>query len=275
MKNDYHESVMVREVVKHFDKFAKVIDATLGTAGHAKALVDKGIDVLGIEADPKMLAIAKQRVPEGRFVLGNFVDIDKIAKQNNFKPVDGVLLDLGVSNLHLKNDNRGFSFADLDQPLDMRLNTEVQGVKASDLLNALDRTQLTNLFAVVMKYPDAKKLAEAVFAKKPIETVGQLSEIVADLPMLFKHKKVDQMTLPLLALRIAVNSELENLKEVLKKAYDLLRDGGKLVILTFHSAEDYIVLNFKKDQEMILPSFEEIARNPRSRSVRMRVVTKK
>lgn len=274
MTDSYHESVMVEEVVKHFNKFSKVIDCTLGTAGHSQALIENGIDVVGVEADPKMLEIAKRRIPGGNFVLGNFTHIDQIAKDQKMDQVDGILLDLGVSNLHLKEDNRGFSFSNPDEDLDMRLNTETQGVKASDLLNALDKTQLTKLFLSVMKFPDAKRFAQAIFDKRPVNKISDLSGIINSLPMSFKAKKINPMTLPLLALRIAVNSELENLKEVLPKAYSLLRKGGKLIVLTFHSTEDQIVENFKKKQELVLPSSEEIQKNPRSRSVKMRVITK-
>lgn len=279
-QGQYHESVMVNEVVDalHIKRFAKgsckVIDATLGTGGHSLALMEAGCEVLGIEADPKMLAIAKKRVPNGNFVLGNFVNIDIISGEKKFDQVDGVLLDLGVSNLHLKSDGRGFSFSDPSQILDMRLNPDLQGVRAADLLNALDKTQLTDLFSKVMKYPDAKRLAAEVVKNRPINTVDDLSKVVEVTSLLAKRKSVNQMTLPMLALRIAVNSELENLEIVLKKAYDLLKKGGKLLVLTFHSTEDRIVEGFSKNQKVVMPTEAEVFRNPRSRSVRLRVITK-
>lgn len=269
----YHESVMVDEVLAqlHLNKFSKVIDATLGTGGHSHAILETGADLLGIEADPKMLEIAKSRIPNGNFALGNFSNIDKIAIQNGFSEVDGVLMDIGVSNLHLKNDNRGFSFTEADQQLDMRLNPEIQGVTAADLLNVLDKTQLTNLFARILKFNDARKLAERVFDQRPVATVGDLKRIAYGLG---KKEGLDSATLPMLALRIAVNSELENLKVGLEKAYGLLKFGGKLLVITFHSKEDEIVEKFNKNQKVILPSGEEVYKNKRARSAKLRVITK-
>ncbi len=285
--DQYHESVMINEVVEEISHIKsptdkegkklkesirpKVIDVTLGTAGHAKVLMDAGFDVLGIEIDPKILNIAKTRIPEGKFVLGNFSEIDEIAKNNNFSQVDAILMDLGVSNLHLKNDERGFSFTEVDQALDMRLNPDVQGVTAADMVNALDKTQLTNLFARIMKYPHAKEVSEKIFENRPLVTVGDLKRVVYGIA----HKPgLDAATLPMLALRVAVNSELENLKEGLNKGYELLKIGGKLLVITFHSGEDEIVRQFKKNQWERRPNEEEIYQNQKARSARLRIFTK-
>jgi len=272
--NQYHESVMVREVIDnlHIKKGSLYIDATLGTAGHSLKIIEKGGKVLGIEADPKMLAIAKERVLEGVFVLGNFSQIERIARENGFLDVDGILFDLGVSNLHLKSDDRGFSFTERDQVLDMRLNPESQGVSASDVLNVLDKTQLTNLFAKVMKFIEARKMAEKVINNRPVKTVGQLKDLAFGIS---RKPGLDSATLPMLALRMAVNSELENLSEALPKAFNLLKKGGRLLVITFHSGEDEIVKNFMgKRGELILPSEEEIFENQRSRSARLRILRK-
>lgn len=266
---------MVKEVLKslHINTSSQIIDGTLGTGGHTQALVELGAKVLGIEADPKILKIAKERLGnKANLVLGNFSNIEKIAKDNNFVKVDGIILDLGVSNLHLKDDNRGFSFTLKDQELDMRLNPEVQGVKAYDLLNALNSTQLVNLFAKVMKYHDAKKLAEKVINNRPIKTVGELKNLTFGIN---QKQRLDSATLPMLALRIAVNSELENLEEVLPKAYFLLKKGGKLLIITFHSAEDKIIKKFTKGKEkIILPSENEKFENRKSRSAKLYIYEK-
>lgn len=115
----YHESFLVKEVIEslHLNTSSRVIDCTLGTGGHAEAIVNAGASVLGIEADPRMLEIAKERLLDknAKLVLGNFDNLSKIAKENNFTEVDGILFDLGVSNLHLKGDTRGFSFDNPDQ----------------------------------------------------------------------------------------------------------------------------------------------------------------
>lgn len=272
MTNNFHETVLVKEVKRELPK-GKVIDCTLGTGGHAEALINKGCEVLGIEADPKMLAIAKLRLGEDKkLVLGNFVDIEKIAKENGFNEVDGILFDLGVSNLHLKEDDRGFSFTESEQDLDMRLNPERQGVKAGDLLNALNVGQLTEMFNKVMNLDLSRRWARAVINNRPVVKVGDLKRIAYNLP----HKaSLDSATLPMLALRIAVNSEYENLQEVLSKAFDLLKVGGKLLIITFHSGEEKILANSNlRDGYIVYPSNEEILSNPRSRSAKLHIYEK-
>lgn len=272
MTNKYHETVLVKEIKKELPK-GKVIDCTLGTGGHSEALISKGCEVLGIEADPKMLAIAKERLGnDKKLVLGNFVDIDKIAKENGFTEVDGILFDLGVSNMHLKSDDRGFSFTESEQDLDMRLNPEGLGVKASDLLNALNVGQLTEMFSKVMNQDLSRRWARRVINTRPFKTVADLKVVAHDMP----HKeKLDSATLPMLALRIAVNSEYENLIEVLPKAFSLLKEGGKLLIITFHSGEEKILENNISDKGYIIyPSNEEILENPRSRSAKLHIYTK-
>src|SRR3989344_2089045 len=153
----YHESVMVREALEalHLKNQANYIDATLGTGGHTLEIARLGGRVLGIEADPKMLEIAKRRLEEEKLKnfkleLGNFISIETLARKNNFIDISGILFDLGVSNLHLTSDIRGFSFNNPDDPLDMRLDTSTQGVSASDLLNVLREDQLISLFSTTM-----------------------------------------------------------------------------------------------------------------------------
>ncbi len=287
MTTKYHETVLVKEIKKELPK-GKVIDCTLGTGGHSEALISKGCEVLGIEADPKMLAIAKERLGKDKnlaingkkLVLGNFVDIDKIAKENGFTEVDGILFDLGVSNLHLKSDDRGFSFTESEQDLDMRLNPEGLGVKASDLLNALNVGQLTEMFSKVMNQDLSRRWARRVINTRPFKTVADLKVVAHDMPhkQSLPHsgkKNLDSATLPMLALRIAVNSEYENLVEVLPKAFSLLKEGGKLLIITFHSGEEKILENNISDKGYIIyPSNEEILENPRSRSAKLHIYTK-
>lgn len=278
----YHESVMVKEVLEslHIDTGSQIIDATLGTGGHTEAIIKAGAKVLGIEADPKILEIAKKRLnsskASAKLVLGNFSDIDKIAKDNGFDPpadgVDGILFDLGVSNLHLKDDVRGFSFESPDQNLDMRLNPETQGVKASDLLNALNQTQLTQLFEKIMSHHESKRIAARVMAVRPINKVSELTITLEGIP----HKEhLNPATLPMLALRIAVNCELDNLNEVIPKAIGLLKKKGKLLIITFHSAEEKVVQKYINERTKIrIPSYEEINKNIKARSAKLYVYTK-
>lgn len=277
----WHESVLVKEVIEslhisnklHFNKGSRVIDCTLGTGGHTEAMVAAGASVLGIEADPKMLEIAKKRLGNSaKLILGNFDNLEKIAKENNFTEVDGILFDLGVSNLHLKEDERGFSFSNPEQNLDMRLNPEMQGVKASDLLNALDQTQLTELFEKVLSHNESKRVASRIMTMRPIYKVGDLIDCLKNIP----HKEhLNPATLPMLALRIAVNSELDNLDEAIPKAFTLLKKGGRLLIITFHSGEEKIVQKYMNVRTKVrIPSYEEIHKNIRSRSAKLYVYTK-
>jgi len=267
-----HESVLLSESIEALKVVpgGEYIDATFGAGGHTKAILQKGGKVLAIEADPRMIARESTNpfAPNAKLVQGNFKDMAIIAAKNGFEHVNGILMDLGISSLHLDSDDRGFSFKDPNARLDMRLNTETQGVRAADLLNSLDKAQLAVLL-------ESKSLAQKTLefrTKKPFETVG-------DLLTLFESKKrgkIHPATLTFMNLRIAVNSELENLKETLPRAYEILKKGGRLVVITFHSGEDRIVKEFFKDKdgEFITPSEEEVARNPRARSAKLRVITK-
>jgi 16S rRNA (cytosine1402-N4)-methyltransferase len=280
--DNYHESVMTSEVVEslHIKKARKYIDATLGTGGHTLAIAEQGGQVLGIETDPEMLAIATKRLanikPIPKLVLGNFVDIDKIAKENGYTEVSGIVFDLGVSNIHLKDSLRGFSFGNPEADLDMRLNHEIQGVKASDLLTILRPDQLVELFMVTLDPGPSRWLSKRVAnyrQDKQIKTVSDFLEICKGLKT--GKKTLHEATLPFLALRIAVNSELDNLKTVLPKAYDLLAEDGKLIVITFHSREEEIVKEFFGKGDEYTPSVLEVDRNQRSRSAKMRILQKK
>ncbi len=290
-----HEPVMVSEVIEnlHIKNQGRYIDATLGAAGYSMAIIKNGGTVLGIDADPKMLEIAKRNLEEAcpvsenfqkpfKLALGNFGSIDKIASENGLTKVDGIVFDLGISNIHYLADSRGFSFADRDAILDMRLNTTAQSVKALDLVNGLREDQLTSLFAVVMGY-EAGKIAKALVrarSLKPIETVGDLSDALS---FLKRVGKTNPLTKVFLALRIAVNSELENLEVALNKAIELLDTGGVLAVVTFHSLEQKIVTRFVRVKERegllrigdpISPSEEEVSRNQKSRSALLNVAIK-
>lgn len=291
MKNNLHESVLIKETVEalHIEKDGKYIDATLGNAGHSLEILKNGGSVLGIEIDPKMLEIARNRLEKEKghykLVNGNFTEIDRIAKENGWERVDGILFDLGVTNLHLKDLERGFSFENPEASLDMRMNQDEQGVKGSDLLNVLREDQLRDLFEITLEPGAAKWISGRVIHSrqaKPIETVGDLLEISQGL----KTGKIglNEATLPFLALRITVNSELTNLEEVLPKAFDLLEKGGRLVVISFHSKEDVLVKNFFKEMSKsgakmitfkpIKAGMEELGVNRRARSAKMRVLEK-
>lgn len=278
---------MIDEVLEalevHLKSQARVIDATLGTGGHSLALLAAGVSVLGIDLDPQMLAIAEKRLAKFgakvKFAQGNFRKIDEISRKCGFTEVDGVIFDLGTSNLQLTSVERGFSFANPAAPLDMRFEPEAQGVTGADLLNGLREDQLRVLFGRVLGWSESRKLARRVVTErevKPFVTVGDFLKI----SRVGVKEGLNPATLPFLALRLAVNSELENLEEGLTKAYALLRPGGRLIVIAFHSGEDAIVKHFGKKvgglvtKKPIRPGPDEIAANPRARSAKLRIIEK-
>ena len=292
MDTNYHETVLAKEVIEslHINKGGKYIDGTLGNGGHAVEILKLGGRVLGIDMDPSMIEIAKNRFEEEglkdyQLANDNFTKIDEISQKYGFNEVDGILFDLGVTNLHLKDLKRGFSFANPDALLDMRINPKKESVTGADLLNLLREDQLRDLFEAVMEAGASKWITGRVLhsrARKPIKTVGDFLEICEGLKV--GKTKINEATLPFLALRIAVNSELTNLEEVLPKAFDLLKKNGRLVVISFHSGEDALVKSFfrekvKEGAEMvtfkpITAGEAELDQNKRSRSAKMRVLKK-
>lgn len=309
MSDNTHTPVMVQEVLKAFNlelhvntlgnaqgtHVPKIIDATLGAGGHTERLLRAGASVLGIELDKAMLELANTRLeglqgelgnacPPFKLVTGDYVDVAKLASANDFAEVDGVLFDLGVASPQLTSKTRGFSFANPKAKLDMRKSAQLQGVTAADLLNGLRYEQLVELFAVTLSKTSASKLANEVVtrrASKPFETVNDMLAAIARAKLPVKGK-THKATLPFLALRIAVNSELADLPAALTAAYSLLKQGGRLVVISFHSTEDLVVIETVRglaDTHQVYPlaltpTQAEITANPRSRSARLRVIEK-
>ena len=212
------------------------------------------------------------------------------------KRVDGILADLGVSSHHFDTEERGFSFR-FDAPLDMRMNTR-EGLTAADILNNCDEEQLATIFYLYVEHRDSRRLAQAIVktrASHPLRTTGDLLE--ATRPLFARDKEKKEVTKLFQALRIKVNHEMDALREMLLAATDLLRPGGRLVILTYHSLEDRLVKNLMKTGnvegehkqdffgnrlcpfrlvgKVIIPSAEEQQSNPRSRSAKLRIAEKK
>lgn len=283
-----HKSVMVDAAVAalHIKNQARYIDATLGTGGHTLEILRQGGTVLGFDLDPELVNKAEERLKnefgsEGYILkIGNFSEMGRSAAELGWDQVSGVIFDLGVSNLHLKDLERGFSFSNPAARLDMRLNKDLMGVSAADLLNVLRFDQLENLFAEVLEKSASRWMAKRVIERREIfkfENVGDLLEICEGL----KTGKAGMhvATLPFLALRMAVNMELDNLREALPVAYKLLESGGRIAVITFHSGEEKIVKKFSKEvmgkeAEAIYPDSVEINDNPRSRSARLRIIEK-
>lgn len=292
IKDKYHQPVLKEEVLKIIEEIKsndkRIIDSTLGTAGHTVEFLKKGWRVLGIEADKKMLEIATKRLlvfSSKNFVLinNNFRYIDEIAKDNNFSGCDAVIFDLGVSNLQLMSSVRGFSFSNPDADLDMRIDTKDQEIKASDLLNLLRKDQLEEMFLKVLDKNPARKLSEEVLSFRKKKKFEKVSDFLQVSRFLNTKKSLSKSTLPFLALRISVNSELENLSEALPKAFKVLKKEGRLLVISFHSGEDRIVKNFFKDAkekglaktfEVIMPGKDEITMNTKSRSAKLRFLEK-
>jgi len=306
----FHEPVLVAEVldalrvkeIAHSKKATrgKFIDATLGLGGHTIPMVKAGAYVLGIDADLDSLETARERLElacpssdisdnMGRsFVLahGNFKEIGKIAKDNGFVGIDGVLFDLGISSYQLERKNIGLSFQDQSALLDMRIDPNSNGVKASDLLKVLNEGQLTELFATTLEKYRARLIAKAIVTERTKSEIRKVGDFLYTIRGIIRPKnRLDPATLPFLALRIAVNNEVENLRVALPQAYDLIIPGGRLVVISFHSGEDITVKNFfrQKKAELkavlvtkkpIKPDLSEIEINSRARSAKMRILEK-
>jgi len=294
-KERIHEPVLLKEVLEQFNLGAhlksqvRIIDATVGTGGHLMAFAKAKAQVLGIDADPEMLAITRQRLAkEGLRTLvfqANFRNIDEIARQENFDNVEGILFDLGVSNTQLTDVKRGFSFAHPEVLLDMRIDPAGQGLTAADLLNALRKDQLTVLFERVLPYFQAKKLVGEIISVREKEKIVTVGDFIRICQVIKGKKGLNPATLPFLALRLAVNCELENLAQGLPRAFTLLAKRGRLLAITFHSAEEKIVVNFFRERKYlglakivtkqpILPSRAERLQNPKARSAKLFVLEK-
>ena len=287
----------------------RYLDGTLGGAGHTSLLLDASAPdgrVLAIDADPLALERARSQLPEaiaaGRLVLahGNFARMGELAAAAGFAPVDGILLDLGLSSDQLADRERGFSFSH-DASLDMRFDT-TRGVSAADLLNTLPEAELADL---LWRYGEerrsraiARRIGEAR-KRQPITRTGELARLVAGV-VHGRPGGIHPATRTFQALRIAVNDELDSLEAALPAAIELLRPGGRLVVISFHSLEDRIVKRFFQQEERgcvcppelpecvcgrapwlrivtrhpLTASETETATNPRARSAKLRIAEK-
>ena len=278
----------------------RYIDATLGAGGHAKGLLTASHPdglLLGLDADPAALSFAGDVLAlfGDRVVLrhANFRRIGEVAGALGFEEVDGILMDLGLSSRQLDDADRGFSF-NRDGPLDMRMNPE-RGWSAAHLVNTLSEAELSDLLWRYGEERLARRIARAIVAERPLDSTGQLADLVAR--VVGRREKIHPATRTFQALRIAVNEELDALGQVLPQARDLLRPGGRLAVIAFHSLEDRLVKQFYRQEardcvcppelpicvcqhqatlrvltpKPIRPTAGEVARNPRSRSARLRI----
>lgn len=303
----YHVPVLLAETIDGLavKPNGVYIDGTCGGGGHsaeiAKLLNRDGV-LLGIDRDPDAVKAASERLaPYGaKVVLGNYSDIAEIARSEGITALDGILLDLGVSSHQLDTEERGFSYHG-DAPLDMRMSKE--GQTAADLVNTLSEEELGRIFFEYGEEKFSRRIAGEIVARravKPIETTGELADIVkAGVPAKFRREK-NPCKKTFQALRIAVNDEFGHLDRGLDAAFDLLKSGGRLCVITFHSLEDRIVkrrfaeyckgcicppdfpqcvcgrtprgrLINRKPAEA---SPEELEKNVRSRSAKLRIIEK-
>lgn len=290
----FHTSVLIKEVIENLNikNNGKYIDATLGGGGHSKAILENGGEVLGIDQDAQAIRYVESQLENNmskfinkiKIVRGNFSNIEEIATNNGFSKVDAVLYDLGVSSMQLETPIRGFSFRS-DGPLDMRMDQSLS-VKAADLVNGLNASELEKLFRVYGEEKNAKRYANAIVSyreNRPITSTGELASII-EKESKFKTK-IHPATKVFQAIRIAVNDELESFSKSLGSAYKLLNKNGRILVISFHSLEDRIAKNNFRElkisgfgQELtknpIVASFDEVQVNPRSRSAKLRVFAK-
>lgn len=262
------------------------IDATLGGGGHTEEILLRGGRVLGIDQDSDVLSHTSVRIrktyPDEQRVMfahGNFAEIEQLAKQKGIQHADGILMDLGISSIQLDTPERGFSYRFTDAPLDLRMD-QAHGDTAAQLVNRLGEGELYDIFSSFGEEQRSRTIAHAISVArsvKPIESVGDILDIIRTI-VPHDETRIGVQARIFQALRIAVNDELGSLKKGLIGASGLLKPGGRLVIISFHSLEDRIVKQFlRKEGWTVLtkhpmrPSETEMERNPRARSAKLRI----
>lgn len=254
------------------------VDATLGGAGHTRGIVERGGRVIGFDQDPEAIArVLALRIPRLTPVQANFRYLEAKLHELGLQQVDGILADLGVSSFHFDDPERGFSYKH-EGALDMRMG---QGeLTAALVVNTFELEEIADILRSYGEEPRAYRIARAIVAARPIQTTVQLAEVVRRATGFREAGHPARKTFQ--ALRIYVNDELEALKDLLLAAERVLKPGGRLVIISFHSLEDRIVKHFLRDsrelevltKRPVIPSPQEQSENPRARSAKMRVAQK-
>ena len=293
----YHVPVLLQESVDGLDIKSDgiYVDVTFGGGGHSREILSRIGENGHLYSFDQDEDAEKNILNDNRFtfVRSNFRYLRNWMRYYGVEHIDGLLADLGVSSHHFDDETRGFSFR-FDAPLDMRMNKR-SGMTAAEILNNYDEEQLADIFYIYGELKNARKVASAIIkarSSKTIETTGDLMQITESL---FPREREKKETAKLFqALRIEVNHEMEALKEMLYGAQEVLREGGRLSVITYHSLEDRIVKNIMKagnaegkvnqdffgrtvapfrqiSNKVIVPSEEEQLRNPRSRSAKLRI----
>jgi 16S rRNA (cytosine1402-N4)-methyltransferase len=297
-----HATVLRDEVVSLLNPAAgrRLVDATLGGGGHAEALLDRGAEVIGVDRDPVALAAARSRLgarPGFQALQGRASELEALLGPMGLLPVDGVLLDLGVSGPQLDTPERGFSFQ-TDGPLDMRMGLE--GETAAELIARLEESELAEVLRTLGEEPFARPIARALKAALPTTTLAAVEAVKQAVPRKAWPQRIHVATRTFQALRMAVNDELGELDRVLAALPRLLRIGGRAAVIAFHSLEDRRVKAAFRTFEgrctcppglpvcacgaqgsfrvltrrAVQASDAEQERNPRARSARLRAVEK-
>jgi len=296
MKSPRHVPVLLEEVLEYLNvrPGGVICDATLGLAGHsseiAKRLGGKG-RLIGFDRDPEAMEMAKVRLEEVRAELGDEMP-DVVFEPRAFseassviepESLDGLLADFGVSSLQLDEAHRGFSFRS-DGPLDMRQDTRT-GETAEQVVNQEDENELADLIYEFGEERRSRRIARAIVRARPITTTAELARVVSAAAPSMKGDKIHPATRTFQALRIRVNNELGEIQSLLKGAGSLLKPGGRLVLISFHSLEDRLVKDAFREagrakvleiltKKPVVAGDEEQMRNPRSRSAKMRAAQK-
>jgi len=304
-----HESVLLQEITDFLRpprKDGTLVDATVGLGGHAEGLLERypATRLVAIDRDPQALELARKRLEKFgnrvTFAVGRHESLIDILKQSKIETISGLVADLGVSSLQLDDPSRGFSFR-FDAPLDMRMGPDSK--RAADLVNQLDESELARILRDYGDEPMARRIARAIVEARqntPIETTGQLAAVVRSVKKSRPHD-IDPSTLTFQALRIAANEELSGLDRFIDDAVSVLQSGARIAVISFHSLEDRIVKRALRRLEgectcppgmpvcgcgakevvkiltgrPVTASEDEVKRNPRSRSAKLRVAEKK
>ncbi|NGX54518.1 MAG: Ribosomal RNA small subunit methyltransferase H [Chlamydiae bacterium] len=285
-----HKPVLPEEILSFFEgrEMHTFVDGTVGAGGHSKALLEAHPEIeklVGVDQDPEALAIATETLEPWKekvvLIQGNFRDLKELVQE--FEAIDGILLDVGVSSMQLDQPERGFSFYQ-EGPLDMRMDPEAS-LDAATIINTFSERELGKIFRELgeeRRWRAATKAIVEARRRKKIKTTQELAQVLKGV-LPWRGRKIHPLTLIFQGLRIRVNEELKVLEEVLPQAVELLQPGGRLCVISFHSLEDRIVKNSfrtmaaEKEVQILtkkpmIATREEIRRNPRSRSAKLRVV---
>lgn len=293
-KQVFHTPVLLQEVIDVLDPSPGdvFLDATLGGAGHSIAIARraKGIKIVGFEADKETLEKAEEALSQegDDFVLfnTNFRRLKQVLEKEDMTPTK-ILFDLGVSQFTFFSTGRGFSFQQ-DEPLDMRFDPSTQSLTASDIVNEWPLEDIENVLKAYGEDRYASKIARTIVERRDLEKIETSSGLASVVEEMFggkRHTRLHPATKTFQALRMAVNDELDALREGLRGAFEMLNPSGKIAVISFHSLEDRIVKQFFKEKKEngeariltkkpITPSVEELSANPKSRSAKLRAIQK-